>query len=109
MNKNAKIPSASELMKKIRKVETKLDEMRQAKEIMTLTGEKPDENDKRRESALILQLRKLKKMQDGKWVLLEKTGKPKGPSAPSRYASQKPAVARTRKPKAESHARKPKK
>lgn len=92
MKKTSAIPSPSELAKKITKVENKLDEIRQMKEILQASGMSPDEDDKKRESALILNLRKLKKMQEGKWILPDASGKVHRPVTAKKKATYKTAT-----------------
>ena len=110
MKKTSAIPSPSELAKKITKVENKLDEMRQMKEILQASGMTPDEDDKKRESALILNLRKLKKMQEGKWILPDASGKVHRPVTTKKRTEKKPATKSkwaTKKPdKSKSYASK---
>lgn len=78
-----RIPLASELSAKIRKIETQLDQLYQYKQILAEDGLKPDDEDKARESRLVLTLRKYKKMAEGKWQALEdkptERPRPRGP------------------------------
>lgn len=53
--------TGKELLEKIKSIKAKLQDMKEYKAILTADGLKPDEEDKRRESDLIVQLLRLEK------------------------------------------------
>ena len=65
-NKQAAL-SPKELSQKIRSINTQLEQFYQYKKILQMDGLTPDEADKEKESRLIVQLRRLEKIQSGKW------------------------------------------
>ena len=67
MKKNKAAPLKSEIDLKIASLERKIDQMAQYKKILEADGLSPDQQDKEKESRLILELRKLVKMQSGQW------------------------------------------